>query len=55
MDNELLISQIAEREGPTVMRAEHLVSSLRLCSIYATGRNASRLSLVSSDGYEDHE
>ena len=51
MANELLISQIAEREGPTVMRAEQLVASLRVCSIYATGRIASRLPLVSLDGY----
>lgn len=53
MDNELLISQIAERAGPTVTRVDRLVSSLRVCSIFATGRTASRLSLTSPDGYEN--
>lgn len=55
MDQEMLISQIAAREGPTVMRVDQLVTSLRLCSMFATGRTASRLSLLSSDGYEHHE
>ena len=51
MDNELVISQIAEREGYVLLRVDKLITTLRVCSLYATSRTASTIHLGSVDEY----
>ena len=50
MDEELSISQLAERDAPALMMTENMVTCLRACMLFATGRRASRVHLVGS-GY----
>ena len=52
MDHELVISQIAEREGYVLLRVDKLITTLRVCSLYATSRTASTIHLGSVDEYD---
>jgi hypothetical protein len=52
MDQNILISVIAESNAPMVMRAGHLVTSLRMCSMFARTGTAARIQLPTSEEYD---